>query len=203
MIDQPEFYVYLHCKPDGTPFYVGKGSKKRARTIDRVHNPHHCHIVAKYGRENIKVELLVCESEDDAYAQEVWWIAMLRAEGFRLCNLNAGGEGGRSPSDETRAKQSEIAKRRTFSAATRAKMAANVRSRPGVNLGRTFTEEHRGLIGIAGLGRKPTEETRAKLRANSVGFKGRKHSPETLAKMALAQQARRAREGAPYADARR
>jgi hypothetical protein len=35
-----QFYTYLHCKPDGTPFYVGKGSGKRSNFMyDR--NPHH------------------------------------------------------------------------------------------------------------------------------------------------------------------
>ena len=26
-----QFYTYLHCKPDGTPFYVGKGHDARGK----------------------------------------------------------------------------------------------------------------------------------------------------------------------------
>jgi hypothetical protein len=32
MSTKANFYVYLHCKPDGTVFYVGKGCLKRAKS---------------------------------------------------------------------------------------------------------------------------------------------------------------------------
>lgn len=30
------FFAYIHCKPDGTPFYVGKGALRRAKYLGVV-----------------------------------------------------------------------------------------------------------------------------------------------------------------------
>jgi len=88
-----QFYVYIHKKPDGTPFYVGKSGTNRHKTVWRKHNPHHTNIVKKYGPENIIVDLTNCASEQDAFNVEKIYIKQLREAGYKLCNLTDGGDG--------------------------------------------------------------------------------------------------------------
>jgi len=102
-----EFYTYLHCKPDGTPFYVGKGTGYRSHDLGHRTN-YHKNIVAKYGRGNIGIFVFQCESEKQALADEIQQVAQLRREGYKLVNLTDGGDGtsGRVPTAEHRAKAS-------------------------------------------------------------------------------------------------
>lgn len=88
-----KFYTYLHCKPNGDPFYVGKGNGKRSHDFTCGRNQHHKNIVAKYGKENVGVFVFDCDSEAQALADEVQQIAQLREEGYELCNMTDGGEG--------------------------------------------------------------------------------------------------------------
>lgn len=86
------FYTYLHCTPSGDPFYVGKGSGKRAYRLNQ-RNAHHKAVIAKYGKDNIRIFIFPCESEESAFLDEVHQIAQLRNEGFDLVNHTDGGEG--------------------------------------------------------------------------------------------------------------
>ncbi len=88
-----QFYVYIHKKPDGTPFYVGKSGTNRHKTVWRKHNPYHTRIVSKYGPENIVVEVTQCDSERAAFDLEKIYIQQLREQGYNLCNLTDGGDG--------------------------------------------------------------------------------------------------------------
>lgn len=68
------FYTYLHCKPNGAPFYVGKGC--RSTGGERSHkfsgrNKHHQNIVAKHGKNNIKIYVFQCNSEQQAKVDEI------------------------------------------------------------------------------------------------------------------------------------
>lgn len=87
-----QFYVYIHKKPDGTPFYVGKGHGKRAYQFTR-RTQWHQNIVAKYGKNNIIVEIINCVSESQAFDLEKVYIKQLRDAGICLVNLTDGGEG--------------------------------------------------------------------------------------------------------------
>lgn len=100
-----KFCVYLHKRPDGSIFYVGKGLRSRAydfapsrRTV------WHRNIVAKHGRENITVTVIPCASEVEALALERVHIAAARRSGEELANLTDGGEGvsGREMSEKQR-----------------------------------------------------------------------------------------------------
>ncbi len=197
-----QFYTYLHCKPDGTPFYVGKGCGKRSHDFSHGRNQHHRRVVAKYGRKSIGVFIFLCDSEQQAITDEIIQIAQLRKEGYELVNYTHGGEGvsglrhspdsiakmaaakrGKTASLETRNKMAEAHRGNTYcmgtkqSAETRAKRSAKMKDRP------------RG---------KPTIETLAKLSASHVGqpawnkgkpspFRGVPRSPETKAKISAAQ----------------
>ena len=86
-----QFYIYIHRKPDGTPFYVGKGHGKRAyKRTNR--NPHHTALFAKYGDEII-IDIINAESEQHAFQLEREHIAMFKDQGYRLANQTDGGEG--------------------------------------------------------------------------------------------------------------
>ncbi len=87
-----QFYIYIHCRPNGEPFYVGKG--KGFRAYDFTHRKqHHKNVIAKHGKERILIYTRNCESEAQAHAHEIWMIAWCRAQGYRLTNMTDGGEG--------------------------------------------------------------------------------------------------------------
>lgn len=92
--DPVQFFVYVHKKPDGTPFYVGKGLLRRAYDFaPSRRTAWHKNIVAKYGRDAIMVEAIACLSEQEAFDVERRRIAEIRASGIDLVNLTDGGEG--------------------------------------------------------------------------------------------------------------
>jgi hypothetical protein len=82
--------VYVHCKPDGEPFYVGKGSLQRARML--VRNKFHKNVVAKYGKPLVQI-VANNLTEQEATNFEILLIKKLREQGVKLTNLTNGGEG--------------------------------------------------------------------------------------------------------------
>jgi hypothetical protein len=93
-------YAYIHCKPDGTPFYVGKGLGKRYLPSSK-RNAHYRRTADKYGISNIGVGIFPCSSNSIALELEVGLIKCLRTMGILLTNQTDGGEGalGRPCSD--------------------------------------------------------------------------------------------------------
>ncbi|HEX8894457.1 MAG TPA: hypothetical protein VF783_14095 [Terriglobales bacterium] len=158
-----QYYTYIHCKPDGAPFYVGKGREYRA-LLSGKRNIHHQRIVAKYGEENIGIFIFPCESEERALADEMQQIAQLRKEGYELANMTDGGEG------HSGLKWTEERRKRAL-------------GRPTWNKGRPFSEETR--LKMAGAqkgnskakGHKMTQANRDKL-----------YSPEMWAQRARTRQ---------------
>lgn len=88
------FCVYIHKRPTGEPFYIGKGLISRAydfapsrRTV------WHRNIVNKYGRSHIIVQVIPCMYETEAFELEKVHIQIARSAGHQLVNLTNGGEG--------------------------------------------------------------------------------------------------------------
>lgn len=161
------FCVYLHCKPDGSPFYVGKGSSGRHRAFDLKHNRnrHHQNIVNKYGKENIEVLIFPRDTEKEALDDEIKWIKALKGAGEILCNLTAGGDGLSDPSDELRKLWSAQRKGRKLTQEHRAKMSAAQKERyakhPCTNNGRKISEITKEKMRLVANARWANSEFRA------------------------------------------
>jgi len=85
------FYVYRHIRLDNNmPFYIGKGSKKRA-FVKFGRNSYWVNIVNKHG---YKVEILLCDlTEIEAFKKEQYFIKMYKSVNLCEANITLGGEG--------------------------------------------------------------------------------------------------------------
>ena len=170
-----QFYTYMHCKPDLTPFYVGKGSGSRCYNFTHHRNAHYKNVVAKYGRENIQIIVTKKDSEESAFKSEIRLIKILRDAGFDLCNHTDGGEG---PSGATRSEE------------YRAKMSASKMGSPAWNKGKRMSPESCLKMSAAKTGKKcgpMSAEQRAKISAAKLG---KKHTVETKVKISAAGRGR-------------
>ena len=78
------FYTYAHTKPDGTIFYIGKGSKRRAwKTHNR--NKHWKSIVEKHNGFNVEI-LANWDTEQEAFDHEVLLISCFKDMNYILAN---------------------------------------------------------------------------------------------------------------------
>lgn len=185
-----QFYAYIHARPDGTPFYVGKGFGKRAHTM-RQRRQWHENIVSKHGAENILVGVYPCSTEAFAFELEVGLIKTLRRMGHELVNLTSGGEGatGRKHRPESIEKMRRVQKGKVISPEAREKMAAAKRGvkRSSEACAKRLmyrpTAATVEKIRIANTGKKRTPEQIAKMLGNRKDFA---HTDATKAKMRMA-----------------
>jgi hypothetical protein len=176
-VSDKQYYTYLHCKPDGIPFYVGKGKYKRAFDM-KLRNEFHKRITNKYGIENINIFIFPCDSEDQAFKDEMQQIAQLKKEGYILANATDGGEGvsGIACSEELRKKRSlrmmgsKINVGKKYRLGIKHTAEAKIKISAG-HLGKKrkpFTDEHKKKISDAlkaskpWIGRVASEESRKK-----------------------------------------
>lgn len=173
-----QFYAYVHLRPDLTPFYVGKGNGSRAWKL-RSRNRWHRNVVEKYGAENIVVEVMLCNSEREAFFREKQTISALTASGVILTNLTLGGEGfcGGKHSDELKARFArEYKGRKTHTPEGLARLSAYRKTHP-------ISKESAAKISKSNTGKTHSEETKKRL---SEIFTGRVVSPEWRAKIKAA-----------------
>lgn len=139
-----QYYTYLHCKPDLTPFYVGKGSGRRSSlVVSGRRNQHHKNIVAKYGAENIVIMVFNKDSEESALRSERRLIKMFTEAGFELANKSIGGESG---STGAHWKLSEATKVKQAAAKIGNTHGAGQHNR----IGQSNSPEHRAKLSVAG-----------------------------------------------------
>lgn len=186
--------AYLHCKPDGTPFYVGKGTPKRSKflvsTKRNLRNPHHQNVVSKYGAENILVGFLECSTEQFAFDLERGLIKCLRRMGIPLTNKTEGGEGSsgykhtESAKIKMRGRLTLKEQKDSLSALMRGRKHSpeTIEKRRQSLLGHITSEETRAKIALANTGKKQKPEQIEKHRLAMLGTKA---SDETKAKLSL------------------
>lgn len=186
-----KYIVYRHTCPNGK-IYIGiTGTAFETRCgsngINYKKNTLFFRAIQKYGWDNIKHEILFDGlTKAQAEQKEIELIAQYKSNNADFgYNISSGGESGNAGvvvSEETRNKMS-IAhkgnpsnKGKKLSAETRAKLS----------------EAHKGNKVM--LGRKLSEETRKKMSEAQQGkknhFFGKKHTPETIAKIKAARRAR-------------
>ena len=132
-------YVYLHTKPNGEIFYVGKGNGYRA--YDKTNrNSHWKRTVAKYGY-NISI-FLDNLSDKKAYSVEMDLIEAIGLE--NLTNMNNGGEGvmtGLTFTDEHKRKISKALKGKKVSKEARLNMSKAQKGRVPYNKGLKMSDK--------------------------------------------------------------
>lgn len=194
-----QFYAYLWLREDGTPYYVGKGSGKRA------YERHKGHWAPK---DRSRILILNRESEQDAFNTEIELIHNWGRKDIGtgcLHNRTNGGENppnwtGKKHSLETiqklgawvrtpevcaaisKAKQGKPTNYPEKLAAARKKSAETTRGKKRP----PFGTEWRAKIGIKSKGRKASLATKEKM---SLSHLGRKQTPVHMARVRMAQQA--------------
>lgn len=142
--------------------------------------------IRKHGKASFKVEtILLVENKEQADYHETRfikeWNTNDREYGY---NLTEGGDGVSNPSPETREK-----------------LAALRRGKPGTNLGKHFSEEHKQRLRESNVGKKRSQEARDKMSIASLkrgiippSRKGIPHTIETRKRMMESQKRRREKE---------
>ena len=184
-------YAFLREKDSetakaGTPYYIGKGSGKRAYWKgDRV---------ASLPTDKSRILILKhFANEADAFKHERYMIAVLGRKDLGtgiLVNLSDGGEGssGYKHTPEARAKMSKANAGRTLSPYHRKRISEGQKGKvipPDVKEKMKIAQQHRRKTQVV------SEETKRK---TSETMKGRPHSPEHKRKLAEANRARARRE---------
>ena len=169
------FYTYLWLREDGTPYYAGKGSGKRAFEKHLIGNA-----PPKY---RILIEPHACET--DAFEVEKFFISYYGRKDIGtgiLLNFTDGGEGvsGMIFIPEMRAHMSAAHIGKVHS-------TASIEKTRRAHFGSKRSLETKRRISEAGLGRKPTNEARENMRKAGLG---RKQSEETKAKKSAALKGR-------------
>lgn len=177
----PRFYVYVLARPDGTPFYVGKGQGDRIyaheQAAARGVRGHRYSVIRKLWQQGGQVQRYIILTTDDpqeAFDYERDTIALYGRE--NLCNQTDGGDGTNGKTIEARQRIANALRGRKLPAATRAKMQAFQKTRYENPANRVIRSEQSRAMWAK-------TETRA---AIVEGIKKQAATPEARAKRSVA-----------------
>jgi len=174
---QKQYYIYVHCRPDGEPFYVGKSyttKKYRGHGFRFKKNAYYNNVITKYGKETILIYIYECNSEQQSKDYEIWMIAYGKAQGWKLTNLSNGGEG-TFGYKHTKTAKDKI--RKAFKGIPNPEQSARLKGKPRLDLvGKKHSIEHNKNISRSLLGHVCSKQTKNKIRlANKGQFFSKKH----------------------------
>lgn len=188
-----DFYTYAYLRKDGTPYYVGKGTGRRAFV------PHRNGLLPVPPDDRI-LFLKKNITNEDAVKHEIYMIAVLgredKGEG-RLLNLTDGGDGvvGLKRTEEfvescrKRMTGNQLAKGNKHTEEHKQYMRQILKGRPRTQESIDKFKLYRATQTPPMVGRKHSEETKLKIRASNIG---QTRSEETKRKISEAAKRRHA-----------
>jgi hypothetical protein len=188
--DKNIYYIYSYLREDYSPYYIGKGSGKRAHTKGPKE--------VKPPRDKSRVKIIKSYlTEEEAFTLEKLYILMFGRVDLGtgiLRNKSDGGDGasGRIASPGERRKRSEMMKGVKRPKWVYDKIAAS-------NTGKKASAETRAKQSAAKKGRKCTEEHKRKVSEAKKGFK---HTEEAKQKMSIEHRKKAKPHKLTFADGR-
>jgi hypothetical protein len=165
MVNPNRFYTYAYLREDRTPYYIGKGSRKRAYTRSKGD--------IKPPKDKSRIILLKQNlTEEKAFKHEIYMISVFGRKDLGtgiLYNRTDGGDGSSNMSEETKQKLREARKRQEHPFLGRSHSEQSRKKMSEVKKG-----ENHPLYG-----KSPSKETRRK---QSEVKKGIKYSKQSLEK---------------------
>jgi len=198
MDETKRFYVYAHILPDGTPFYVGKGSRNRVVSKANRSLWWKSLVNKHYGTGALPTSVILSENLDEQESLDVekYWIALFGRKKVHsngtLINHTDGGDGLCNPSKEVRykigtamrGKKRTVSARRKTSATLKANHPMRGKKFPP-SFGKRQSELKRNNKNM--LGKKHSAQSKLKM---SLSHMGHSHSLESRNKIAIASGAR-------------
>ena len=194
-----DFYVYLLKRPDGSPFYVGKGRGNRctrhAQNAYLLKDPnlHKVNVIKKIIRSGLKPVIEIVQSsltEHDAFELEKKLISQYGRfhNGGVLTNCSDGGEGqsGFKLSLESRKKLSRPGALNPFFG--KKHDPESLEKIGSANRGKCLSPEWRSRLSKSLIGSKKSQEHKDKIRLSLIG---KKHSHEHTEKCARSHRGKR------------
>ena len=184
------YYIYSYLREDYSPYYIGKGSGKRAHTKGPKE--------VKPPRDKSRVKIIKADlTEEEAFLLEKLYILMFGRVDLGtgiLRNKSDGGDGasGYIVSPEERKRRSERMKGITRPRWIYDKIAAS-------NTGKKLSEETKAKMSVVRRGRKCTEEHKRKVSEAKKGFK---HTDEAKQKISIGHRKKAKPHKFTFADGR-
>ena len=182
------YYIYAYIRSDGSPYYIGKGTGRRAfKDTSRIVPP-----------PKDKSRIIIMENnltEVGALALErfyIRWYGRKDKNTGILRNRTDGGDGvvGYVYTEEHRRKISETSKARKHTEETKRKIAQSRIGEKHPFFGKKLSEETRKKMSDARRGQKRSAETRLKISLSNAN-KGKKLSEETRKKISETKKRKR------------